>query len=72
MSCWSCREVKLLEHAMKNVERVLESEYEQGMRKLGAVFFCTSAKILPLPLPHRLFDLKSNLAKKFYPFPDVD
>ena len=25
-----------------------------------------------LPLPHRLFDLKSNLAKKFCPFPDVD
>ena len=31
-----------------------------------------SAKILPLPLPHRLFDLKSNLEKKFCPFPDVD
>ena len=41
-------------------------------------FFCgsgsgsRSAKNLPLPLPNRLFDLKSNLAKKFCPFPDVD
>ena len=39
-------------------------------------FFCgsgsRSAKILPLPLPHRLFDLKSNLAKQFCPFPNVD
>ena len=31
-----------------------------------------SAKILPLPLPHRLFDLESNLAKTFCPFPNVD
>ena len=31
-----------------------------------------SAKNLPLQLPHKLFDLKSNLAKKFCPFPDVD
>ena len=28
-------------------------------------------KILPLPFPQRLFDLKSNLVKKFCPFPDV-
>ena len=37
-------------------------------------FFCGSgsAKILPLPVPHRLFDLESNLAKKFCPFPNVD
>jgi len=39
-------------------------------------FFCGSgsgsAKILPLPLPHRLFELSSNLAKKFCPFPNVD
>jgi len=37
-------------------------------------FFCgsRSAKILPLLLQHRLFDLKSNLAKKFCPFPDVN
>ena len=38
-------------------------------------FFCKSgsesAKILPLPLPHKLFDLKSNLAKTFCPFSDV-
>ena len=31
-----------------------------------------SAKNLPLPLPHMLFDLKSNLAKKFSPYPNVD
>jgi len=31
---------------------------------------CGSAKILPLP--HRLFDLDSNLAKYFCPFPNVD
>jgi len=33
-----------------------------------------SAKIplLPLPLPHRLFDLESNLAKKFCPFLNVE
>ena len=31
-----------------------------------------SAKILSLPFPHRLFDLKSNLVKKFCPFLDVD
>ena len=47
---------------------------EPGMWKRS--FFCgsgsRSAKILPLPLPHRLFDLKSNLAKKFCPFPNVD
>jgi len=35
-------------------------------------FFCESAKILPLPLPHRLFDLKSNLEKNTCLFPDVD
>jgi len=31
-----------------------------------------SAKILLLLLPHRLFDLKSKLAKKFCPCPNVD
>ena len=31
-----------------------------------------SAKILLLPLPHWLFDLNSNLAKKFCSFPNVD
>ena len=39
-------------------------------------FFCEngngSAKNLPLPLPHRLFDLRSNFTIKFCPFPDVD
>ena len=39
-------------------------------------FFCGSGrgcvKILPLLLPHRLFDLKSNLARKFCPYPDVN
>ena len=36
-------------------------------------FFCGSGstKNLPLALPHRLFDLKSLLAKKFCPFPNV-
>jgi len=36
--------------------------------------FCGSgsAEVPPLPLPHRLFDLESNLAKKFCPFPNVD
>ena len=36
--------------------------------------FCGSgrAKILLLPLPHRLFDLETNLPKKFCPFPNVD
>ena len=39
-----------------------------------AVLFLWKRKreILPLPLPHRLFDLESNLAKKFCPFPNVD
>ena len=33
-------------------------------------FFCRRgrAKILPFPLPHKLFDLKRNLAKKLFPF----
>ena len=31
-----------------------------------------SAKIPPLSLSHRLFNLKSNLAKRFCPFPNVD
>ena len=52
---------------------------QAGMRKRKRwkrSFFCGSGsrseKILPLPLPHRLFDLKSNLAKKFCPFSNVD
>ena len=45
-----------------------------GSWKRKRSFFCVSgsAKNLPLPLPHRLFDLKSNLAKKLCPFPNVD
>ena len=45
----------------------MEAEAGRGL------FFCESGstKILSLPLPHRLFDLKSNLAKKFCPFSDV-
>ena len=37
-------------------------------------FFCGSGseKNLSLPFPHRLFDLKSNLAETFCPFPNVD
>ena len=49
---------------------LIETTLQPGMRKRS--FFCGSAKNLPLPLPHRLFDLKSNLAKKFCPFPNVD
>ena len=50
--------------------------FKAGMRKRKRwkrFFFCgsrsRSAKILPLPLPHRLFDLKSSLAKSFVHFP---
>ena len=45
-----------------------------GSWKWKRSFFCGSgsAKILPLLLPHKLFDLESNLAKKFCPFPNVD
>ena len=35
-------------------------------------FFCRSGSAKNLPLPYRLFDLKSNLAKKLFPFPNVD
>ena len=37
------------------------------MEAVGEVLFCGSgsAENLRFPLPHRLFDLKSNLAKKF-------
>ena len=54
-------------HMLKKVEkhRVREFTFNQGC---GSV----SAKILPLPLPHGLFDLKSNLAKTFCPFPDAE
>jgi len=38
-------------------------DYDQG---------CGSGSAKILPLPHRLFDLKSNLEKIFCPFPDVD
>jgi len=33
---------------------------------------CGSGSAKILPLPHRLFDLKSNLTKKFCPFPNMD
>jgi len=48
------------------------AEWISGMWKQS--FFCGSGsvKIVLLPLPHRLFDLKINLAKTFCPFPDVD
>ena len=46
----------------------MEAETEAGSGR-GAN---ESAKNLPLPFSHRLFDLKSNLAKKFCPFRDVD
>ena len=44
----------------------MEAEAKAGSGESGRT------KILPLPLPYRLFDLKSNLAKKFCPFPNVD
>jgi len=57
---------------ISGVTRDVEAEAGSWKRS----FFCGSgsgnAKILPLPLPHRLFDLESNLAKKFCPFPNVD
>ena len=39
---------------------------------MKAVLFLWKRKRENLSLSHRLFDLKSNLAKKFCPFPDVD
>ena len=50
------------------------ANHKPGMWKRKQSFFCGSgsAKNLPLPFSHRLFDLKSNLAKKFCPFPNVD
>ena len=35
-------------------------------------FFCGSGSAKILPLPHSLFDLKSNLVKMFCPFSNVD
>jgi len=51
-----------MKHNVKT--RDVEAEAVEG------VLFCgsRSVKILPLPLQHRLFDLKSNLAKKFVHF----
>jgi len=55
-------------------EQRLCSEQGCGSGSWKRSFFCGrgSAKILPLPLPHRLFDLESNLAKNFCAFPNVD
>jgi len=53
----------------------LEQGCGSGSWKPWKRSFCCgsgSAKILPIPLPHRLYDLKSNLAKNFCPFPNVD
>jgi len=51
-------------------KRKLEAEVGSGPFSMEAE--ARSAKILPLPLTHRLFDLESNLAKKFCSFPNVD
>ena len=50
------------------IVRDVEAEAGSGKRS----FFCGSGSAKILPLPHRLFDLVSNLAKKFCPFPNVD
>jgi len=55
--------------------KIASNALKPGMwKRWKRSFFCGSgsAKILPLPLPHRLFDLESNLAKKFCPFLNVD
>ena len=54
----------------RDVEVEVEVEVEGGSWKQS--FFCGSRSAKNLPLPHGLFDLKSNLAKKFSPFPNVD
>ena len=41
-------------------------------RDAEAVLFLRNQSAKILPLAHRLFDLKSNLTKKFCPFLDVD
>jgi len=43
-----------------------------GSWKWKRSFFCGSGSAKILPLPHRLSNLESNLAKKFCPFPNVD
>ena len=52
----------------------LQSAFCVSELRYGSSQGCGSgrAKILPLPLLHRLFDLKSYLAKKFCSFPRVD
>ena len=55
-----------MSHIMKLWERVIEARIRQGCGSRSEIwkrsFFCGSgsAKNLPLSLPHRLFDLKSN------------
>ena len=48
------------------------NDWRAGIWKRKRSFFYGSRSAKNLPLPHRLFDLKSNLAKKFCPFPNVD
>jgi len=54
--------------------KLSSSGYKQGCGSGSwkRSFFCGSGSAKILPLPHRLFDLKRNLAQKFCPFPDVD
>ena len=53
-----------------------KSGLEAGMWKRSFFLWKRKRKqkreILPLLLPHKLFDLKSNVAKKFCLFPNVD
>jgi len=53
-------------------KRKLEAEAVNGSWKRSFLCESRSVKILPLPHPHKLFDLQINLAKKFCPFPNVD
>jgi len=53
-----------------NKETFATITFKPGMRKRS--FFCGSGSAKILPLPHKLFDLVSNLAKTFCPFPNVN
>ena len=57
-----------------NIAQIDEGYTHQkaGMWKRKQSFFCESGSAKILLLPHRLFDLESNLAKTFCPFPNVD
>ena len=63
---------KIIVKYLIGYEVLLKQGFGSGSWNRKRSFFCGSAKNLLLPLPHRLLDLKSNLVKKFCPFPDVD